>query len=139
MKSRIALIGAFAAVALLAVPASAQDVSRGKEIYTERCAVCHGPEGKGDGIVGELFRQKPKDLSLLAKENGGVFPMERVYQSIDGRARIAAHGESNMPVWGEFFMVQALDDPRIDPKAARDVVAGRIFAVIQYLESLQAK
>ena len=111
MTFKTSIIGACAAVALFSTPALAEEMSRGKEVFTERCAVCHGAEGKGDGVVGELFRQKPKDLTLLAKENGGVFPTERVYQAIDGRARVPAHGETNMPVWGEFFMVQSLDDP----------------------------
>lgn len=139
MKIRTSVFGGLAVATMLAMPASAQEMSRGQEIYMERCAACHGAEGKGDGLVGELFRQKPKDLALLAKENGGTFPTDRVYQSIDGRARIAAHGDTNMPVWGEYFMVEALADQRIDPKAARDVVAGRIYAVIHYLETLQSK
>jgi mono/diheme cytochrome c family protein len=129
----------FFAVASLSLPVSAQDVELGKSIYQSRCAACHGAEGKGDGIVGVLFQQRPKDLALLSKENGGVFPVERVYQSIDGRQRIAGHGETNMPVWGEYFMVDALSDPRIDPKSARDIVAGRISSVVYYVQSLQSK
>jgi mono/diheme cytochrome c family protein len=129
----------FIAAASFSFPAAAQDVELGKSIYQDRCAVCHGFEGKGDGIVGVLFQQRPKDLALLAKENGGEYPFERVYQSIDGRQRVPGHGGTNMPVWGEYFMANALADQRIDPKAARDIVAGRISSVVYYLESLQAK
>lgn len=139
MKLQRVAPGIFVAAAFLAAPAFAQDVELGKEIYQSRCAVCHGAEGKGDGVVGELFRQRPKNLALLAKDNGGVFPVERVYQSIDGRNRIAAHGDTNMPVWGEYFMVDALADQRIDPKAARDLVAGRIWSVVYYVQGLQSK
>jgi mono/diheme cytochrome c family protein len=128
-----------ATAGLITTPAGAQDVSMGKEIFHGRCAVCDGVEGKGDGLVGELFRQRPKNLALLTKENGGVFPLEKVYQSIDRRSKIAGHGDSNMPVWGEYFMVDTLSDQRIDPKAARDIVAGRIYAVVYYLESIQSK
>ena len=134
-----AILGASLAVAFFAAPASAQDVELGKEIYQSRCAVCHGAEGKGDGVVGEMFQQRPGNLALLAKNNGGVFPYERVYQSIDGRNRIAGHGETNMSVWGEYFMASALADQRIDPKAARDIVAGRISSVVYFVQSLQAK
>lgn len=129
----------FLALASVSAPAAAQDVELGKSIYESRCAVCHGAAGKGDGIVGALFQQPPKSLALLAKENGGVFPFERVYQSIDGRQRIAGHGETNMPVWGEYFMADALADQRIDPKAARDIVAGRISSVVYYVQSLQSQ
>ena len=132
-------LGIFAATGMVTLPALAQDVSVGKEIFQDRCAVCHGAEGKGDGLVGELFQHRPKNLTLLAKENGGVFPLEKVYQAIDGRSKIAGHGGSNMPIWGEYFMVDALADQRIDPKAARDIVAGRIYAVVYYLQSIQSK
>jgi mono/diheme cytochrome c family protein len=139
MKHRNGVLTALLALVPLAVPAAAQDVELGKSIYQSRCAVCHGAEGKGDGVVGALFQQRPKDLALLAKDNGGVFPTGRVYQSIDGRQRIAGHGETNMPVWGEYFMVDALADERIDPKAARDIVAGRVSSVVYYVQSLQVK
>lgn len=139
MKIDRVLTCIFLAAVSYSLPAAAQDVDLGKSIYQSRCAVCHGVEGKGDGVVGVLFQQRPKDLALLAKDNGGIFPFERVYQSIDGRQRIPAHGETNMPVWGEYFMVDALSDQRIDPKAARDIVAGRISSVVYYVQSLQAK
>jgi len=35
--------------------ANAQDAFLGKSEFVQRCAVCHGEEGAGDGMVGELF------------------------------------------------------------------------------------
>jgi mono/diheme cytochrome c family protein len=131
---------AVAAVVLIALGggAAAQEADLGREIYLERCAICHGPEGSGDGIVGELFAKKPADLKLLARTAGGAFPFSEVYQAIDGRRAIAGHGgESQMPVWGEYFMQSAIDDPRIDPKNARIVTQGRILALTYYLETIQ--
>lgn len=129
--------GAFAAALTAALPAAAQDVAPGAEIFAERCAVCHGEGGKGDGLVGELFAQKPADLTLLAKNNNGAFPFSEVYQSIDGRKRIVAHGRSEMPIWGEYFMESAIADPRINEKDARMVTQGRILSVVYFLQSIQ--
>lgn len=122
---------------LLTGAAFAQEVDLGKETYMDRCAVCHGETGQVDGMVGALFEQKPKDLTLLAKENGGAFPAMRVYQSIDGRAEIAGHDWRQMPVWGEYFMTDAIEDRNINPKDAQHVTQGRILAVRYYLESIQ--
>ena len=33
------------------VPYNAKSVERGEEVYQIYCTVCHGPEGKGDGII----------------------------------------------------------------------------------------
>lgn len=99
MQSGCVVSRIFVVLVSLSMPVAAQDVELGKSIYQSRCAVCQGADGKGDGIVGDLFQQCPKNLALRAKDNGGVFPVERVYQSIDERQRIAGHGETDMPVW----------------------------------------
>ena len=33
------------------VPRSDESVARGKKVFKEQCAVCHGPRGLGDGII----------------------------------------------------------------------------------------
>ena len=134
-----AVSGLVLAGALSAFPAAAQDGALGAEIYQERCAVCHGENGAGDGVVGQLFARTPKDLRQLTNDNDGVFPFVQVYKSIDGRADITGHGPANMPVWGEFFMEQAVYDPRINEKDAKYVTAGRILSVIRFLETIQAE
>jgi hypothetical protein len=76
---------------------------------------------KGDGPVGETLRTRPPDLTLLAKKNEGVFPAEVLYQIIDGRKTLRAHGNYEMPVWGG------------------SISRNRILAIADYLRSLQAK
>lgn len=122
-----------------ASPALAQQEMTGKLIFQDHCAVCHGESGAGDGLVAELFDKKPKNLTLLAKENNGDFPFDRVYQSIDGRLELRAHGFSRMPIWGDFFLEEALTDRGHHPMDARTMAAGRILAVVYYLQTLQAQ
>ena len=105
----------------------AEDADLGKMNYESHCAACHGQNGKGDGPVSVELRTKPSDLTLIAKRNGGVFPVDVLYRIIDGRRR--AHGTYEMPVWGFVFQ-------RSDPE---DVARNRILAIIAYLKSIQLK
>ena len=107
----------------------AEDADLGKMNYESNCAACHGQNGKGDGPVSVELRTKPSDLTLIAKRNGGVFPVDVLYRIIDGRRTIRAHGTYEMPVWGFVFQ-------RSDPE---DVARNRILAIIAYLKSIQLK
>jgi hypothetical protein len=59
---------------------------------------------KGDGPISGELKKRPPDLTILAKKNGGVFPLDSVYRIIDGREEIASHGNREMPVWGYRFV-----------------------------------
>ncbi len=43
--------------------ASPELVSRGQALFQEKCAVCHGTEGRGDGPAAYLLFPKPRDLT----------------------------------------------------------------------------
>lgn len=49
------------ALALLLVPAPA--AADGGAVYRERCAVCHGAEGRGDGPAAGLLAPRPRDFT----------------------------------------------------------------------------
>jgi hypothetical protein len=40
----------------------------------------------------------------IAKKNNGVFPFDSVYEIIDGRKTVIAHGTRDMPIWGDRYM-----------------------------------
>ncbi len=124
-------------VASISVTANAQEVEFGKASFERNCAVCHGPSGAGDGPVAELFAQRPRNLKTLAKDNGGAFPFSEVYQSINGRREIVGHGSSEMPIWGDIFLAEALPKTIHPGVSAEEVVQGRILSVVYYLESIQ--
>lgn len=109
--------------------ASAQDADIGQTQYRLSCAACHGVDAKGSGPVSKELKTPPSDLTVLARNNNGVFPYEMVYQIIDGRnSAIASHGTREMPVWGyRFGPPQAFQFKK------------RILAVIDYLKSIQEK
>jgi cytochrome c6 len=51
---------ALAAIALLSVPAKA-DTAAAEATYKAKCAMCHGPDGKGETATGKMM--KVKDFS----------------------------------------------------------------------------
>jgi mono/diheme cytochrome c family protein len=52
------------ALALLPGLALAQgNVERGKSLFVQYCASCHGPAGKGDGPAASVLNPKPKNLT----------------------------------------------------------------------------
>ncbi|MCK5121836.1 MAG: cytochrome c [Methylococcales bacterium] len=120
-----------------------EDADLGKYEFEENCASCHGITGKGDGPLSRVFLMKPYvDLTTLAKRNSGVFPVQRVYEIIDGRQEVEAHGPRTMPVWGREY---ARNVPDIIPELMnfgyigyqKKVVKARIAALIDYLFRLQ--
>jgi mono/diheme cytochrome c family protein len=114
-------------------------VDLGKREFESNCASCHGMKAKGDGPYTPFLTRKPSDLTGLSKANDGVFPYQRVYQIIDGRIEVAAHGKRDMPVWGTDYLVQAgafyMEVP-YDPEA---FVRARIVALIDYVHRLQMR
>jgi mono/diheme cytochrome c family protein len=123
--------------ALTALSADKFDI--GKIEYEQSCATCHGLDGKGRGSIAQTFQLSIPDITTLTKRNGGVFPVSRVYDVIDGREEVKAHGTREMPIWGKYYSLSAApryDDYVYNPEAA---VRGRILALIDYLHRLQQK
>lgn len=123
-----------AIVLLIAVAPAGAETAAGQRLYLQYCSACHGPTGKGDGVVSGFMRPKPADLTLLAKHNNGVFPTVTVVNVIDGRATPRAHGDADMPVWGAILKSEAGDasNPEL-------VVHSVVTQITDYLRSIQAK
>ena len=106
----------------------------GKQKYLKYCATCHGPNATGDGVASGLFTKHPPDLTLLAKKNGSKFPTNEVLNIVKGNVTIAAHGNREMPVWGEI-----LGRPLDTSMSAQSAADAEILVITNYLESIQKK
>jgi len=122
-----------------------QSVDVGKYEYDAHCAACHGSTGKGDGHFVLLLKSGTvmPNLTELSKKNNGVFPFARVYEIIDGRQEVQAHGPKDMPIWGKEYRgaiisgMKGMDFvPYIDPES---FARARILALTEYIFTLQAK
>ena len=134
---RLALVAA--ATCVTAVTYAADKVDVGKQEYEASCANCHGIKGEGNGPYAENLKSRVANLTVLSKNNGGVFPFAHVYEAIDGRSLISSHGR-DMPIWGERYSTDAgfrfWDDYSSDSEA---FVRSRILALVDYINRLQQK
>ena len=131
MINRITACGLVIAALFTCGTAQAAENTLGKNEFDARCAMCHGAGGKGDGWLADNLLKRPPSLTLLKKNNGGVFPMATVTEVIDGRKAVSLHGPRDMPVWGTVFS-----------SMSRDNGAGlqmRLANLTGYIKSLQSK
>ncbi|MCB1932725.1 c-type cytochrome [Accumulibacter sp.] len=135
---RVALIAA--GIALCGGPAFAekQATDLGKSEYETNCAVCHGADGKGKGLMEHLLRTSPPDLTVLAKNNNGVFPTARLYEVIEGIG-VPSHGSREMPIWGREYQAEAAQryHEAHGQYDAQALVRARILLLIDYIGRMQ--
>ena len=102
----------------------------GSDLFYNNCASCHGTDGRGNGPLGQVLTVRPANLTIIAKNTGGKFPADKIYQLIDGRnPAVRGHGGPDMPVWGDVFAA----------RGSTASVKNRINALVKYIETLQVK
>ena len=112
----------------------AAESNSGKQMYLQYCSSCHGKDGKGDGTVSRDLKVRVPDLTGLAKKNKGIYPLDDVMATIDGRRLVRGHGDRNMPVWGESFHSES--EGKKYPELTT-LLKGKIIA--EYVATLQKK
>jgi len=126
-------------VLILVVAANVQTAAAqsGIQDYQNYCAECHGLGGKGDGPsrLTIPMNPPPNDLTVMARNNGGKFPFDRVVDSIDGRKNIPSHARLQMPFWGTTLQKPGKE---FTPESDADVKR-RIDSMARYVESIQQK
>jgi cytochrome c6 len=80
---------------------AADPVAHGKQIYLARCALCHGPEGKGDGAAAAGLNPKPRN------HTDGTYMRSR---TDDQLLEVIHNGKGGMPAWGSVLSDQEIHD-----------------------------
>lgn len=101
----------------------------GADLFRAYCTPCHGLDAKGSGVMAPALKTKVADLTVLARNNGGQFPAERVRGILNGDPSVISHGSREMPIWGPVFH-----------QVENDMDWGnvRMANLVKYLESIQA-
>jgi mono/diheme cytochrome c family protein len=103
----------------------------GRMMFASYCAPCHGMDGRGNGPVASALKQKPADLTSLARANGGKFPSSHIATVLEFGSELPVHGTAQMPIWGP--VLGRMDQQHPDQRLLR------ISNLSQYLRSIQAK
>jgi len=112
-------------------------VKSGAIEFQQRCALCHGNNGRGNGQYTYSLVTKPANLTLLSANNNGEFPFLKVYWELDGRDITRAHGTRIMPIWGDRFSNESWSE--VAPEHAETLARGKIFELLLFLYSIQEK
>ena len=111
MKSTIKLVIfiSFIIISLnsYSVDLSERNMTIGGVEFEQSCAICHGFNGKGKGVMSDSLTKKPADLTVLTKNNNGHFPFTEVYRVIEGSPKVGIHGSRDMPIWGDRYRKEA--------------------------------
>lgn len=106
----------------------------GRALYTDYCAACHGPAGRGDGPAAPGLRPAPADLSTLAARNGGTFPLVAVMGKVYGYSQGRGGGGGPMPEFGPL-----LEGDTVLVETAPGIATPtpeKLVALAEYVESL---
>ncbi|MEM8800955.1 MAG: cytochrome c [Pseudomonadota bacterium] len=108
-------------------------MTRGKSLFAQQCAACHGADGREMGSETFGLGVIPPDLTQFSKQNGGAFPRDQVMSVIDGYYR-REHYSNPMPVFGDGDMGPTVivgDDDAATP------IPADLLALANYLASIR--
>lgn len=139
------LLGAILVGGLSALPALAQEEAEnkgfmaavGRVTFNRYCASCHGENADGTGPVARMLKIPPANLRMLAIENDGEFPTDKVHAAIDGRQEVKGHGSRDMPVWGEVFQTALIANPAAPEETGEERAVRKTRELVLYLETIQ--
>lgn len=130
----LALGGAGLVVGLACATPEMPEHREGAAIYKENCAMCHGADARGSGEIAAGMTPAPSDLTVLARSNGGRFPVARVLSQVDGYLKGDSPGD-DMPEFGALLegdLVPVETDDGVMTPTPRPLAA-----LLAYLETVQ--
>ncbi len=68
---------------------NADATKKGKKLYNQLCNICHGDQGKGDGMAGAALTPKPADLTsdkVQSQTDGAIY-----WKITNGRPPMASY------------------------------------------------
>jgi hypothetical protein len=121
------------------LPMAVEAQSIGQQEFMDSCAQCHGGSGMGEGPLAGYLNISIPDLTVIQRDNGGVFPVTALYRIIEGSDATGVHGSRDMPAWGSRFQARGalLANPDFLDEEAETYAQFRMLALIEFLASIQ--
>ena len=97
------------------------NIQHGKEVFSQNCAQCHGPTGRGDGPSSGNF--DPKPTNFLDAKNDSISPFQyfnAIRLGVPGTAMSAFNSISEKETWDLAFYLSSL---RHEGKASPEVIS----------------
>jgi Cytochrome c, mono- and diheme variants len=84
---------------------SIESVNKGRELYKNNCAACHGENGMGDGISASMLNPKPRNLHSLSDWKNGS-KVTKIYKTLqEGISGSAMASYNYMPPEDRFALI----------------------------------
>lgn len=102
----------WSAVGVPPVPDLAALAARGRTLFAERCAACHGATGRGDGVFAKELPRRPRDLvrgSIRTRHSKGTVGADELFRSITaGAPRYGMPSFAHLPPEERWALVAAI-------------------------------
>jgi mono/diheme cytochrome c family protein len=106
--------------------AKSENVDRGRMLYYQYCASCHGDDALGNGAAAAKKKCSPPSLKNL-KGSDGKFSLLKVQNTLKGNDEASKRGSSKMPNWEKYF----------ENSKDKSSATLNIYALAKYLEAFQ--
>lgn len=115
-------------------------VSHGKEVFAQNCVLCHGNEGKGDGVGGATLNPKPRNFTSGSEKWKNGRTVAGVYKTLkDGVAGSGMASFSGLPTddrWAVLHYVLSLGPTKVPTPSAADLAKAGVVAEEPVLPSV---
>lgn len=92
-------------------PFTTDAASAGEEIFQTNCAMCHGPQGHGDGPAGQSLDPHPKNLAVLQKSVADDYLFWRISEGKPGTSMVAWKGIlTEDQIWQTVSFIRTLQE-----------------------------
>ena len=98
--------------------------------FRANCTGCHGADGRGQEARESRADWPPRDLTMLAKWNSGIFPFWTVFRIVGGEKLVAGHDSPLMPDFSSRSVVYVRKPGMQDAHV-------RVLELTHYLQSIQ--